>query len=105
MGAGILRKYSLDYVRAENAAKSLREGLWRGKFVPPWEWRRGKRLAAGEASEECRIKGNISHRGERIYHIPGGQHYDKTKIDPARGERWFCTEDEAGDAGWRRSRR
>jgi len=34
------RKYSKDYVRAEALAKSRREGMWRGEFVPPWEWRR-----------------------------------------------------------------
>jgi len=34
------RKYSTDYVRAETFAKARREGLWRGEFVPPWEWRR-----------------------------------------------------------------
>jgi endonuclease YncB( thermonuclease family) len=34
------RKYSKDYVRAETFAKSRREGLWRGEFVPPWEWRK-----------------------------------------------------------------
>ena len=34
------RKYSKDYVRAETFAKSRREGLWRGEFEPPWEWRK-----------------------------------------------------------------
>ena len=34
------RKYSKDYVRAETFAKSRREGLWRGTFEPPWEWRK-----------------------------------------------------------------
>ena len=34
------RKYSTDYVRAETFAKSRREGMWGGEFVPPWEWRR-----------------------------------------------------------------
>jgi endonuclease YncB( thermonuclease family) len=34
------RKYSKDYVRAETFAKSRREGMWGGEFVPPWEWRR-----------------------------------------------------------------
>ncbi len=34
------RKYSSDYVRAETFAKSRREGMWRGEFVPPWVWRR-----------------------------------------------------------------
>ena len=31
------RKYSTGYVRAEEFAKSRREGLWRGTFEPPWE--------------------------------------------------------------------
>ena len=33
------------------------------------------------------------------------QYYDRTKIAPSKGERWFCTEDDAEDAGWRRSLR
>ena len=35
------RRYSQDYVSAERTAKSSRRGMWRGEFVPPWEWRRG----------------------------------------------------------------
>lgn len=54
----------------------------------------------------CYIKGNISmESGERIYHLPGQQYYEKTKIDPGKGERWFCTEDEARANGWRKSKR
>ncbi len=37
------RRFSLDYERAEQVAQQLRDGMWRGKFVPPWEWRRKKR--------------------------------------------------------------
>ena len=48
----------------------------------------------------CLIKGNVSDRG-RIYHLPGSDAYDKVRIDPGKGERWFCTEDEARAAGWR----
>jgi endonuclease YncB( thermonuclease family) len=29
-----------EYRRAERAAQGMRDGLWRLKFVPPWEWRR-----------------------------------------------------------------
>lgn len=71
-------------------------------ILKPWERRRGKRLAANDnAPDQCRIKGNINAKGERIYHTPGGEWYDRTRIDPAKGERWFCTEAEARDAGWR----
>ncbi|MBV9833661.1 MAG: hypothetical protein JO055_04595 [Alphaproteobacteria bacterium] len=55
-------------------------------------------------SPTCLIKGNVSARGERIYHPPGCRYYDSTKIDPARGERWFCNEAEALAAGWRRTK-
>jgi len=54
----------------------------------------------------CDIKGNISYStGERIYHVPDGAFYEKTVIDASRGERWFCTEDEAQANGWRKSER
>jgi hypothetical protein len=52
----------------------------------------------------CDIKGNISFTSkEKIYHIPGGKFYNATTIDPAYGERWFCTQAEALSNGWRRS--
>lgn len=57
------------------------------------------------AGGECLIKGNINARGERIYHVPGARSYADTRIDEARGERWFCSTGEAEAAGWRAPRR
>lgn len=54
-------------------------------------------------SGECVIKGNINSKNEYIYHLPECGSYEKTKIDPARGERYFCTEQEAQAAGWRKA--
>jgi len=56
--------------------------------------------ASDDASGKCRIKGNIGGSG-KIYHVPGTAAYEKTKIDAVKGERWFCSEDEARAAGWR----
>ncbi len=54
----------------------------------------------------CNIKGNISfNTGERIYHVPGQEHYAETRIRLEYGERWFCSEGEARRAGWRQSRK
>ena len=39
-----------------------------------------------------------------IYHVPGSPAYERTKIDEAKGERWFCSEAEARAAGWRAPR-
>lgn len=109
------RRYSKAYVREESEAKSARRGLWRGEFVQPWDWRRGKRLeSAGRYSGtvtarnrgDCRIKGNISRNsGRRWYHVPGDPEYEKTRISTKHGERWFCSEAEARAAGWRRAKR
>lgn len=53
--------------------------------------------------EGCVIKGNISSGG-KIYHVPGCNSYEKTGIDESAGERWFCSEDEAVAAGWRKAK-
>ena len=51
------------------------------------------------------IKGNISQSsGEKIYHVPGQQYYDETVIDETEGEQWFCSEEEAVEAGWRKAK-
>ena len=94
------RRYSREYVDEESTARAARKGVWRGEFVAPWDWRRGKRLqdaarttgpAPKAASKRCNIKGNISHNsGRRIYHMPGDRDYARTRISPSRGERWFC---------------
>ncbi len=110
------RRYSSDYIRQEDIASRSKVGIWQGEFVAPWEWRRGKRLKAAieprpkvpqpssQEAADCLIKGNISRNG-RIYHVPGGQYYSRTKINQSKGERMFCTEAEAQAAGWRRSKR
>lgn len=36
------RNESDAYVRDENAARARNEGLWRGTFTPPWEWRKAR---------------------------------------------------------------
>lgn len=37
------RHYSSDYVVDEEVARKARKGMWRGSFVPPWDWRRDQR--------------------------------------------------------------
>lgn len=36
-------KYSTDYLPQEVVARGARLGIWSGAFVPPAEWRKGKR--------------------------------------------------------------
>lgn len=87
-------------------------------FAPPWVYRREGRAGTTEAvarrpqqnaeaapDEDCVIKGNVGRSGTRIYHLPGEPSYAATRIDEARGERWFCSIEEAEAAGWRAVRR
>lgn len=55
------------------------------------------------ASASCTIKGNIAKDGEKIFHVDGCQSYGATKIDTSVGEKWFCSESEAVNAGWRKA--
>lgn len=34
------RRYSADYIWAENEARMAGRGMWAGSFIPPEEWRR-----------------------------------------------------------------
>lgn len=59
----------------------------------------------GTVIVQCLIKGNINNKKEKIYHMPDQRDYDKTVINTSKGERWFCTEEEALEAGWRKAKR
>ena len=65
----------------------------------------GKRLMkdviTSQPSNGCTIKGNINGKGERIYHTPASRWYERTVIDESKGERWFCSREQAEQAGWR----
>jgi endonuclease YncB( thermonuclease family) len=97
------RDYSDRLVGVEDEARQQRLGLWQTSFEPPWTFRAKRwQVAVQQAPDGCPIKGNISRDDEYIYHTPwGSQWYDRTKISINKGERWFCSEREALDAGWR----
>ncbi len=101
--AWAFRKYSLAYADLEDAARERRVGIWQAPTETAWDFRAHKWEASlsDVPDRKCPIKGNINRRNEHIYHVPWSKDYAKTKIDLARGERWFCSEDEAIAAGWR----
>ena len=97
------KKYSEDFLSEEIEAFKAGRGLWRTRFERPVDYRAKRwKIAKQVAPAGCPIKGNISVKtGEKIYHAPWSQWYERTKITPAKGERWFCSEGEAIRAGWR----
>lgn len=84
-------RYRASFQAAQRAALSKRLGIWSAACARP--------------PATCTIKGNISTTtGERIYHLPGQRYYAETVIDLRKGERWFCSERQALDAGWRKAK-
>lgn len=57
---------------------------------------------------KCLIKGNIgqssNNSGGKIYHFPGCWRYDDVIVEKDRGEEWFCSEKEAEQAGYVKSK-
>jgi len=54
--------------------------------------------------EQCADgKANINNAGQHIYHLPGQANYEQTLIDQ-EGEFFFCKEEEAIEAGFRKAK-
>ena len=94
-------KYSTSYVEAETEARARHAGIWQGEAEPAWVFREKRWASAEEAAPSgCAIKGNVTEHGH-IYHMPWSPWYGKVRIEALKGERWFCSEAEAQEAGWR----
>jgi len=92
-------KYQKEFLEAEKEAREVKRGLWEAcvaSITPTVQ-------VQEPSKSQCNIKGNISASGEKIYHLPECGSYAKTQIDEKRGERWFCSEEEALEAGWRKA--
>ena len=106
-------RYSSDYVEIEREARAAKRGIWQAETQTAWDFRAAKWQAAVAsapdvgAPEGCTIKGNVTVKGERIYHLPWSPWYTNVRMDTGsqarKGKRWFCSEADAIAAGWRPS--
>jgi endonuclease YncB( thermonuclease family) len=105
----------------EDEAREARNGIWKGCFVAPRDFRRWNKSTAtllgpscpNDAREKlfpadpqmppgCEIKGKYSIRAwpyRGIYHMPGCGSYQRT----TKPDRWFCSEEDAWAAEFRGS--
>jgi len=95
-------KYQTEFKNAQKEAMASKAGLW-GDLCNGLNTIATSSTQTNDSPGECTIKGNISSTKEKIYHMIGCGSYAKTTIDESKGERWFCTEKEAQDAGWRKA--
>ena len=94
---GMFARYASDEIEARTA----KAGIWRGETQRPADWRAKRWEEAKRAAPDgCPIKGAVGADG-KIYILPWSRQYDRVRIRTGRGERWFCTEQDARAAGWR----
>ncbi|MGI2327402.1 thermonuclease family protein [Planococcus sp. YIM B11945] len=93
-------RYLDEFEQTEQQARDAKIGIWefdnystdRGFNEDAY----GTSKHAIENKNECTIKGNINRNGNKIYHLPSDGSYEQTNP-----EQWFCTEQQARDAGFR----
>ena len=58
---------------------------------------------SNDTEGSCTIKGNINSSGNKLFHTPSCPDYETVNINEIAGERWFCSENDAFSAGWRKA--
>lgn len=95
-------KYIDEFRDIQEEAQLNEIGIWSIENYATSTGFEEKKLTENESPIACtnpEIKGNINSKGEKIYHVPGGQHYEQTKP-----EKLFCTEKDALMAGFRKTK-
>ena len=83
-------RYQDVLIQAAGKAHQENKGLWQA--------------CASVPEKGCQIKGNIDRLDKRWYHLPGFRHYEATQVNLDHGDRWFCSEEDAQAAGFKRAR-
>lgn len=85
----------------ERDARNQKLGIWRGDADRPSEHRAKVWAEAKKAAPDgCPIKGQLVGDAKR-YVMPWQQDYARARVRTQKGERWFCSEQEAKAAGWK----
>ncbi|MCK5021778.1 MAG: thermonuclease family protein [Candidatus Pacebacteria bacterium] len=100
-------RYRDLFITAQRQAQEDNLGLWKDCDYQE-QVSEGAAALREQSTEpidpECIIKGNISDAGYgKIYLLPGCDNYKRTIIDTRKGESYFCTEQEAQSAGFRKA--
>ncbi|MEK3952824.1 thermonuclease family protein [Psychrobacillus sp. FSL K6-1464] len=97
-------RYLDEFEEASKVAKERSIGIWETDNYVTNRGFNAEVLTNNNAeekkstTEQCNIKGNINRQGKKIYHIASGKYYEQTNP-----EEWFCTEQDAIQAGFKKS--
>ena len=104
--SGWARAYPVNsslYAPQEKLAQAALEGIWRGDFLDPWDWRREK-MAATEGPQRrlrvvvdaANVRTEPSRRGGLLATLPHGTIVEQL----GRSGEWYLVRPPQGTAGW-----
>jgi len=97
-------RYRDLFASAQTEAKKKERGLWSACSYKNKDSDKLRENDTLPPNSKCIIKGNISEKGYgKNYFLEFCPNYNRIKIDPRKGEQYFCTESEAQKAGFTRS--
>jgi micrococcal nuclease len=105
-------QYDRRYAAAEREALSYGRGIWsacpkeaKARIAASADLRtRALEVESAPHKKGCDIKGNVSSaKMGKVYFLPRCPNYYTLIVDESRGEKYFCTEEEAKKAGFRKS--
>lgn len=97
-----------DYLLAEGAGEFFLDTVnlkHQKELVQAAEKAHEEEKSRWQVCGPCLIKGNVSRLDKRWYHLPSFRHYPATIMNLEHGDRWFCSEEEAQEAGFERARK
>lgn len=90
------------YAAQEADARARKAGIWRGSPERPSAFRQERWMHAAKSSPGgCPIKGRDDNRRGKVYLVPWSVSYERFNVRERNGDRWFCSEEEAIEAGWK----
>lgn len=82
--------YKETLKQAEIFAKGKKIGIWSDECIQN-----------SPSNPDCQIKGNV-RQAIKTYYLPECVSYEQVIINTSYGDRWFCSENEAAQAGFRK---
>ncbi|MCH7759446.1 thermonuclease family protein [Patescibacteria group bacterium] len=98
------RRYRSILIHGRNEAVAMEKGMWSACEQELEEETATFETDTPPSDPDCVIKGNISEHGYgKTYFPPGCANYKRVKVDLEKGDMYFCTEDEAVEAGFKKA--
>ncbi len=98
------RRYRSILISGRNEAVASNKGMWEACEQELEEEMERFETDDPPPNPDCVIKGNISEHGYgKTYFPPGCANYKRVKVDLEKGDMYFCTEEEAKEAGFKKA--